>query len=97
VDNRRVPVVPQIALQYEQLKAQHQGYIKVEIASCYPVSTEQQQDLETVLQKRLGKAIDINITVDQSLLGGWLIRAGDQVIDLSVKGRLERLATELSH
>lgn len=97
VDNRRVPVVPQIAQQYEQLKAQHQGYLKVEIASSYPLNPEQQQEIETVLQKRLGKAVDINITVDQSLLGGWLIRAGDEVIDLSVKGRLERLTTELSH
>jgi F-type H+-transporting ATPase subunit delta len=69
----------------------------VEITSSYPVSPDQQQHIETVLQKRLGKAVDINITIDQSLLGGWLIRAGDEVIDLTMKGRLERLATELRH
>ncbi len=97
VDNRRLLAVPSIAELYEQLKAQHQGYLKVEITSSYPVSPDQQQHIETVLQKRLGKAVDINITIDQSLLGGWLIRAGDEVIDLTMKGRLERLATELRH
>jgi F-type H+-transporting ATPase subunit delta len=97
VENRRLQVVPQVAIQYEQLKAQHQGYLKVEIASSYPISTEQQQEVETVLHQRLGKAVDVNITVDPTLLGGWLIRAGDAVIDLSIKGRLERLATGLRH
>jgi F-type H+-transporting ATPase subunit delta len=97
IDNRRLSAVPRIAEQYEQLKAQHQGYLKVEITSSYPVSPDQQQHIETVLQKRLGKAVDINITIDQSLLGGWLIRAGDEVIDLTLKGRLDRLATGLRH
>lgn len=95
VDNNRLPVIPQLAIQYEQLKAQHQGYIKVEIASPYQVSIEQQQELETALQKRLGKAVDTSLTVDKSLLGGCLIRAGDQVIDASIKGRLQQLAAEL--
>ncbi|KHD06576.1 hypothetical protein PN36_11565 [Candidatus Thiomargarita nelsonii] len=95
MDNNRLVAVSQMALQYEQLKAQHQGYIKVEIASPYPVNTEQQQTLETSLQKHLGKAVDISITVDKSLLGGCLIRAGDQVIDASIRGCIQQLATEL--
>jgi F-type H+-transporting ATPase subunit delta len=95
VDNNRLLAIPQLALQYEQLKAQHQGYLKVEIASPYPVNAEQQQELETALQKRLGKAVDITITVDKSLLGGCLIRAGDEVIDASIKGRIQQLAAEL--
>jgi len=95
VDNNRLLAISQMALQYEQLKAQHQGYIKLEIASPYPVNSEQQQKLETSLQKRLGKAVDISITVDKSLLGGCLIRAGDQVIDASIRGRIQQLTTEL--
>ena len=62
-----------------------------------PIKPFTQQQIETILQQRLGKAVDINMTIDQTLLGGWLIRAGDEVIDLSIRGRLERLATELSH
>jgi F-type H+-transporting ATPase subunit delta len=95
VDNHRLPVTPQIAFQYERLKAQHQGHIQVEIASPYSVEPEQQQEIETILQKRLGKVVDISMNTDKSLLGGWLIRAGDEVIDLSVKGHLQRLAFEL--
>jgi F-type H+-transporting ATPase subunit delta len=95
VDNHRLPVTPQIALQYEQLKAQHQGYLQVEIASAYPVEPKQQQEIETILKKRLGKAINITTYIDKSLLGGWLIRTGDNVIDLSIKGHLQRLAFEL--
>jgi F-type H+-transporting ATPase subunit delta len=95
VDNHRLPAIPQMALQYEELKAQHEGYIKVDIASAYQVKPEQQQEMEEILKKRLGKGVDMTMNVDKSLLGGWLIHAGDQVIDLSVRGRLEKLATEL--
>jgi F-type H+-transporting ATPase subunit delta len=95
VENHRLPVMPQIAFQYEQLKAQHQGHVQVEIASAFPVESQQQQEIESILQKRLGKAVDITTRLDKTLLGGWLIRAGDEVIDLSVKGHLQRLAFEL--
>lgn len=95
VDNHRLLTIPQIALQYEQLKAQHYQHIKVDISSAYPVEPPQQQEIEAILQKHYHKAIDINTHVDKSLLGGWLIRAGDQVIDISVKGRIQQLASEL--
>lgn len=95
VDNRRLRAIPQIAFQYEQLKAKHQGYIRVDIVSAYSLSQPQEQEIEASLNKRLGKSVDINIIVDKSLLGGFLIRAGDDVIDVSAKGRLEQLASEL--
>ncbi len=95
VDNQRLKAIPQIALQYEQLKAEHQGYIKVDIVSAYSLNQPQEQEIKARLNKRLGKSVDINFTVDKSLLGGFLIRAGDEVIDVSVKGRLEQLASEL--
>jgi F-type H+-transporting ATPase subunit delta len=95
VDNHRLSAIPQIAFQYEQLKAQHYQHIKVDIISAYPVEPPQQQQIEAILQKHYHKAIDINTDVDKSLVGGWLIRAGDQVIDISVKGRIQQLASEL--
>lgn len=97
VDYQRLALLPHVAVQYEALKAQHQGYAKVEIVSAYPLTPEQQQDLEARLQKSLGKTIDIRMTTDSSLIGGCLVRAGDQVTDLSVKGRLQQLAAELRH
>ncbi|MCK5719884.1 MAG: F0F1 ATP synthase subunit delta [Thiomargarita sp.] len=95
LENKRLAVIPQLVAQYELLKAHNQGFLKVEIAASYPVEQAQQETIKTILQKRLGKTIDINITLDESLLAGCLIHAGDDVIDLSVKGRLQQLATEL--
>lgn len=93
--NRKLTVIPQIAQQYEALKALHEGYLKVDLVSTYAVSKQQRQDLENLLQKRFGKRVEIEAAIDRSLLGGWLIRAGDQVIDLSVRGRLQQLAGQL--
>lgn len=99
MDNGKLRVLPQIATQYEKLQADHQGYAKVEIISAYPVNPLQQAEIEAALQKRLGKAVEITISIDTSLMGGWLIRTGDQVIDLSVRGRLQQLANacEVTH
>lgn len=91
IDNDKLPIIPQIAMQYERLRSEHQGYIEVEITSAYPVTPVQQQQTEEALQRRLGKAIVIKIINDSALIGGWLVRIGDQVIDLSVKGRLQQL------
>jgi len=93
VDNDKVRVIPHIATQFEQLKANYQGYVKVEIISTYAVKPPQQQEIEAILRRRLGKAVDIKITVDRALTGGWLIKVGDQVIDLSIRGRLQQLAS----
>jgi F-type H+-transporting ATPase subunit delta len=93
VDNNRLSAIPQIAIQYEQLKAQYQGYVKVEIVSTYAVKPPQQQEIEAILRRRLGRAVNVSTTIDRSLMGGWLIRVGDQAIDLSIKGRLRQLAS----
>lgn len=97
VENHRLPIIPHMATQFEELKAQHQGYVKVQIISSYPVSSQQQEEVEATLGKRLGKAVNVDIILDENLVGGWIIRAGDEVVDLSIKGRLEQLATELRH
>jgi len=95
IDNHRLIAVSAIADEYERLRAQHQQYVHVEILSTYPLTESQQQNVATMLSQRLGKAVDISTRLDESLMGGWLIRAGDEVIDLSIHGRLHQLATEL--
>lgn len=88
--NGRLQAVPHIATQYEKLKAQQQGSISVELISAYETSVEQQQALETALQNRFGKKVTMTLFINPSLLGGWIVRAGDQVIDMSVRGRLQQ-------
>jgi len=93
IDNDKLLIIPHIAYQYERLRSEYQGYVEVEIASAYPVTPVQQQQTEAALQRRLGKGIVIKLTIDNTLIGGWLVRIGDQVIDLSIRGRLQQLAS----
>jgi len=95
VDNNRVAIVPALAVLFEQLRAEAQGRVQVEVSSAYALSDSQQQELGTVLEKRLGKAVDISVKIDDSLTGGFIVHADNKVIDVSLRGRLEQVAAEL--
>lgn len=93
--NRRLAVIPQLFKQFEANKALHENYLKVSLVSAYEVSPEQEATLQHMLQQRFGKRAEVEISIDNSLIGGWIVRTGNQVIDMSVRGRLQQLATEL--
>jgi F-type H+-transporting ATPase subunit delta len=95
VANRRVQVLPEIALLFEDLKNAAEGALDVHIVSAYAVNAAQKSQLADALRSRLGKEVRITTEKDPSLIGGAVIRAGDLVIDGSVKGRIRQLATEL--
>jgi F-type H+-transporting ATPase subunit delta len=94
-DNHKLILLPEISRQYEQLKAAQEGYISVEVVSTYAVKAQHKQQITDALQKRLGKEVKIETQIDRRLLGGWLIRIGDQVLDLTVRGRLQQIGAEL--
>jgi len=93
--NKRIRLLPQICTAYQDLKAAHENEIDVEVSSAVALGDDERRKLAESLKKRLKKDVRITAAVDPSLLGGAVIRAGDLVIDGSVKGRLKRLATEL--
>jgi F-type H+-transporting ATPase subunit delta len=93
--NKRLEVLPAIAEQYEMLRAQFENELDVEVISAVTLSAQQQAKLASSLQTRFKRDVRMSTSVDASLLGGAVIRAGDLVIDGSVKGRLERMAAEL--
>ncbi len=95
VRNGRLSVLPEIAHLYEALKNEGQGALDVQVTSAFEMSEAQEQQLATALKKRLNRDIRVTSAVDTSLIGGVRIRAGDLVIDGSVQGRLQKLATEL--
>lgn len=95
IQNNRLNLLTSIAKLFEAYKAEDEGYIEVEVISAYPLSKEAKHDLTTTLEKTLGKKIHMNVTVDKSLIGGVLVRAGDKVIDGSIRGRLQQLAKRL--
>ena len=93
---RRLAIIPEINRMYEQLRAEAEGVIEVGVTSAYELAPEQQATISEVMAKRLGRKVEIAHEVDESLIGGVVIRAGDTVIDASVRGRLKALATQMS-
>ena len=95
VQNDRLPLLPDIAALYERLKRERQGVLQVEVISAYTLDQAEKQTLAGVLKERLDRDIEINAERDPDLIGGILIRAGDLVIDGSVRGQLHKLDNEL--
>jgi F-type H+-transporting ATPase subunit delta len=95
IANDRLVLAPQISDLYESLKAEHEGYIDVEVISAYALSKEEQKKFATTLKKQLNKKVQITTSIDKSLIGGFLAKAGDTVIDGSIKGQLQQLAKKL--
>jgi len=95
-ENRRLPLLPEIAADYETLRSQAENVIAVELSAALPVPAEEQQRLGDALHKKLGRKILLNYVQDKGLIGGAVIRAGDLVIDGSVSGKLARLAAALT-
>lgn len=95
-ENDRLTLLQDISELFEDLKAQHEKTMDVEITSAFDVSDADKDKLAAALKSRLQKEIDLVATVDASLLGGVIIRMEDTVIDNSVRGRLEKLAHALT-
>ena len=95
VENDRLPVLAEISDLFEQLKNEREGSVDVHITSAFPIDAAQEQQLAQALKAKLGKDVQITSEEDASLVGGVKIRAGDLVIDGSIKGKVARLATEL--
>lgn len=95
-ENGRLLLIPGIAIQYEQLRAEQEKTMTVNVHSFTPLSDVQQQRLVEALTQRLKRQVALEISIDESLLGGALIQAGDLVIDGSVRGQLLKLASSLA-
>lgn len=95
--NRRLTVVPEIRELYEQLRAEAENAIDVTVVAASALTDEQQRRIAEALGKRLGREVRLHHEVDESVLGGAVIRAGDLVIDGSAAGRLGKLSTALVH
>jgi F-type H+-transporting ATPase subunit delta len=95
-DQRRLTALDAIADQFEHLRAEHEQRIDVTVVSAYKLTSAQRTKLANALKKRLNREISITTRVDKSLIGGVILRAGDTVIDGSVRGRLNRLSEALT-
>lgn len=97
VANKRLNVLPEIVVLYNELRADAEKTVDAEVISAFPLTEAQQNTLIEGLKKRLGREVNLVTKVDEKLLGGAIVRAGDLVIDGSVSGQLGKLATALMH
>ncbi|MDX1496654.1 MAG: F0F1 ATP synthase subunit delta [Salinisphaeraceae bacterium] len=97
VENRRLNTAPAIAEQYEALRAAAENRVDVDVVSASELSQAQQDKLSAALAKRLGRDVRLSCSVDAELLGGAVLKAGDLVIDGSLKADLQRLASAVTH
>ena len=94
--NKRLTLLPVIAGLYEQHLAEHQNTLEVIVASAYELTEAEASRLKGTLKQKFGQEVSLEAQVDQSLIGGVVIRAGDMVIDHSVKGKLTRLSQQVN-
>jgi len=95
-ENHRLLLLPEILAHYEVMRADVENTVDVEVISAVKLDAAQADKLTGALTTRLKRRVNMRNSVDASLLGGAIIHAGDLVIDGSLKGRLQRLRTELT-
>ncbi len=94
-EHHRLAVLPQVAELFRILSAEAEQTVDVELTSAYTLDEAATQKIVAALKARLQRDVRVTSQVDESLLGGMIIRAGDTVIDGSVRGRLQRLTEQL--
>jgi len=95
LEYKRVAVLPEISEHFEELKAKIENTVDAVVTSATKLSESQVGEIAAALKKRLGSDVNIETEIDENLIGGAVIRAGDVVIDGSLRTRLEGLATAL--
>jgi F-type H+-transporting ATPase subunit delta len=93
--NRRLTFAPSIASQFEALRAQAESVVEAEIETAHDISEEQVKMITETLQTKLGRSVRLQTSTDPELIGGAVIRAGDWVVDGSVRAQLQKLESAL--
>jgi F-type H+-transporting ATPase subunit delta len=96
-ENDRLNFFSSIFETYSELKFEFESSIEAEVITAVEVSKDYLKRIQTSLSKRLGKTVSIKQTIDTEILGGAIIKAGDLVIDGSIKGKLNKLTNTLIH
>ena len=95
-ENKRIALFAEIARIYENLRAQQEQSLDVEVLTPYEISDAVADKLAAALKTRLQREVRLATRTDQSLIGGAVVRAGDMVIDNSVRGKLAKLTESIN-
>lgn len=96
-ENGRLVLLPEIAGLYEQLRAESEQIVMARITSASALPADELDSLVAALRKRFGREVKVETAVDESLIGGAVIDAGDVVIDGSLRSKLQRLQSVLAN
>jgi F-type H+-transporting ATPase subunit delta len=96
IENRRIPLLPEIAAQFAMLKNAQEGAADAVIHSAFEISAAQVAALVQSLEKKFGRKLNPTVTVDPSLIGGVRVVVGDEVLDTSVRAKLQQMHVALA-
>ena len=94
-ENRRLGQLPQIIRAFRQLASRHRGETTAEVTSAHPLTETQVGELKQQLRQRVGREVAVDLAVDPALLGGLVVRIGSQMIDSSIRTRLNALGSAM--
>ena len=93
--NRRLAQLPAIIRAFRMLAAHHRGEVTADVTSAHPLTDDQVTELKQQLRQRVGREVSVDLSVDPALLGGLVVRVGSQMIDSSIRTRLNALASAM--
>lgn len=96
IDNDRLRALPEIARQFRALLNERQGVADARVESAFPIEGAALDELKAVLEKRFGRQLRLQVQVRPELIGGVRVVVGDEVLDTSVKARLEQMRVALT-
>ena len=96
VENGRLTLLPEVGAQFHALKNAAQGAADAEITSAFELTDAQVNDLVATLEKKFGRKLNPSVKVDGSLIGGVRVAVGDEVLDTSVRAKLQQMYTALA-
>jgi F-type H+-transporting ATPase subunit delta len=96
IENGRLSALPEIASQFRALTNARSGTSDAVVYSAFPIDAAAQADLATTLEKRFGRKLAVSVELEPELIGGIRVVVGDEVLDTSVKARLEQMKVALT-
>ncbi|MFM6985780.1 MAG: F0F1 ATP synthase subunit delta [Hydrogenophaga sp.] len=96
IDNGRIAALPEIAAQFRVLKNAQQGTFDAVVHSAFDMDAAALADLSGVLEQRFGRKLNLQVQLQPDLIGGVRVVVGDEVLDTSIKARLEQMKVALT-
>ncbi len=96
IDSDRFSLSPEISQLFEEKKSEAEKHANVQVITAYEIDENIKEKITKAMERKLGRSVDVTIEQDPGLIGGAIVKAGDMVVDLSVRGRLNQMANEFN-